>query len=376
MNNQDRSRYENLCRKYGVEPELVDIEAIIDSTLTYWKNKNALIEYLKGIAANGKVIENNLPEKAKTESERQEARILAEEHFLDEQNKALDQITDKSSPEIDRFFDIPIHLVKMLARGYGYAIMFKGQGGIGKTFTILKTLKNEGLKFGEDFAYVRGYSTPLALYKFLYFNRDKKIIILDDVEGCFDDDRGKAVLKAALDNTLGRRFVGYLSTSEKAEDVPSQFEITANIITCANDYPTDADFRALMDRCIYYEFNFRYKEIIRILEEMIKLPYKNLTIEQKKEVYQHILNNSSEATRELSIRTLLKIYEGYLYDQNNGKSGFWQKLAIEILKPDENLVLIKNLMNSGLMVNEQVNGFIEKTGLSRATYFRLKQKVS
>jgi len=362
-------QFEGLCRKYGVEPDLVDLESLVDSSLTYSENKAIITEHLKKIAPNGKVTENNL-DRDRLKAYQREALKMEEAHYMDEQNKQLNMLTEQSTPQIDGFFEVPIHYVRMLCRGNGFALAFKGRGGIGKTFTIMKTLKEEGLKLGENVAYLRGYSTPLALYMFLYTNKDRDAIFLDDIEGVFKDDKGKAILKSALDNVLGKRFVFYSSTSEKLT-VPGSFELTSRVITCSNDYPEeDLDFKALLDRCIFYEFKFSYREIIEILTELVKLPYKSLDLGGRKEVLQYIMEHTSIATNEFSLRTLFKCYDCYIYGKN---IGVWKRLVNEIIRPNEDFELMKELMDKYMSVKMQVDEFVELTGKSRRTYFIYKK---
>ena len=366
---KDRSRtnlkrFRKLCEKFGVDWQTIDIDSIWDSQQSAEYNWEVIEVKIKELANHTNI------DLDKLKAEKREAIEIEEQHYIREQNKQLNKLTKKSTPQIDKFFELPIHYVKMLCMGNGFALAFKGRGGIGKTFTIMKTLKEEGLKLGDNIAYLRGYSTPLALYKFLYNNKDKKVIFLDDIEGIFKDDKGKAILKSALDNVLGKRFVFYSSTSEKL-DITDNFELTAKVITCSNDYPEeDLDFKALLDRCIFYEFKFSYKQIIEIMRELVKLPYRKLDLEGRKKVFGYIIDHTNIATNEFSIRTLYKCYDCYIYGRDNG---VWKKLVNEIIRPNEDLELIRQLANSYTSVKQQVEEFIEQTGKSRATFFNYKR---
>lgn len=271
---------------------------------------------------------------------------------------------------LNRVFATPISLVRMITRNDTYALMFEGEGGLGKTHTILKTLADEGHEYNKDYVYLRGYSTPLAFYMALYEHRDKKEIVLDDMEGIFKDDRGKAILKACLDKKNGKRSVSYITTDERIKNTPKEFEITANIILCANDYPEDADFRALQDRCIYYKFEFTYAQKIEMMNEIIKQPYKNLTEDDRKYVMDFIINYTTEATKNFSLRLLFKLMDIYTFDKQN-----FRKIAQEILEEDEILSILAECIKSHEKVIDQTKEFQARTGIRPRQFFNLRKKL-
>jgi uncharacterized protein (DUF885 family) len=62
-----------------------------------------------------------------------------------------------------------------------------GRGGIGKTFRIYNRCKE--MCGAENVAYLDSFTTPASLYIFLYENREKRVIILDDVSGLFEQKK-------------------------------------------------------------------------------------------------------------------------------------------------------------------------------------------
>ena len=268
--------------------------------------------------------------------------------------------------EIDAFYDTPIHLVRMVAKGYTQALMFEGEGGLGKTHIILRTLQQEN----ADYHYMRGYTTPFRFYTTLYEHRNKPIIVLDDIEGIFRNDISKSILKATLDTNPESRIIQYNSPRAKNLNIPTQFRPRFRVIVCANSYPNEPDFRAVMDRCMYYPFNFTYEQKLEILSHITRLPYKQMSEEQRREVYNHIRAYSTRATK-LSIRTLFKLYDLYLYDRS-----VWRKLAREIIRDDEDIyAYIKATEKYPKNVSQQVNEFIRISGKSRTTFYRIKKRV-
>ena len=65
------------------------------------------------------------------------------------------------------------------------SLIFYGEGGLGKTFLTINEVKK--LLKPSEWDYFNGYSTPLSIYEILYDNRNKKLIILDDIEGLFNE---------------------------------------------------------------------------------------------------------------------------------------------------------------------------------------------
>ena len=130
-------------------------------------------------------------------------------------------------------FEIPKHFIKMVARGISNSAFLLGEGGIGKSYLTINIIKEE---VGNDFVYVNGVVTPLSLYKLLYENKDK-LIVLDDVFGLFESDRAVSLLKSALWSVKNRRIIHYHSTSRYAGTVVLLF-LAASAM--------DGDFSALI----------------------------------------------------------------------------------------------------------------------------------
>ena len=92
---------------------------------------------------------------------------------------------------INQRFDFVEKLVGMVADGVQPSAIITGEGGLGKTYTVTKTLETRGYKDISDladfevgtiinarkcFTMVKGYSTPKGLYRTLFEN-NKSIIV-------------------------------------------------------------------------------------------------------------------------------------------------------------------------------------------------------
>ena len=231
-----------------------------------------------------------------------------------------------------------------------------GAAGFGKSYTTMKYLEDHN----ADYAYFNTYSSPLAFYKNLYLNKDKNIIIFDDIQN-LDNPVIIAILKAAcwgiLDN---KRVVGWHTTSETFYKlgVDEDFILNANLILIFNDTPKG--FEPIINRSINIEFNFTYQEKLQIFQGLNLDP----------EILAYVKANCSEATENLSIRTI-KILEKLKTD------GFdWPKFAKEMLKNNEygnELVKLVSKYHETKTICEE---WINATGKSRASFFRLKKKLN
>ena len=267
-------------------------------------------------------------------------------------------------------FKIPHEIINVLLKTTQYnGLVFFGEGGIGKTVLTVSSLKS--LLKPSEWEYSSGYVTPLSLYEFLYKNRNKKCLILDDVEGLFRNPIAQAILKGALWDTDGQRIVEYSSKSERAT-VPSSFIMNANILILCNTIPKENDIntRAIISRTIAYEVKFSFKQKMSICKRFIRKD-DALSENQKITIWYMLKMNVSQSTRDFNFRTLKKLTAFVLYDVGKAEELFKATTETDELK--EEYLKISSL---GLSVKEQVSIFVDHTGKSRRTYFRIKKELS
>jgi len=230
-------------------------------------------------------------------------------------------------------------------------LILKGSAGTGKTYNVLKYMKENNL----NYKYINNYTTPLSFYKIIYENRKRSIIIFDDTQS-INDVRIKSMLKSIcgeLDD--GRRVVSYYSTSPILEknNLPESFEIPgASIILIFND--DISGFEPIINRGVAIDFSFGFEEMIEILKDI----QKSAKIEQ--EVMDYVRENCNQATLNLSIRALVILSSLH-------RAGFDFKLfAREILKIDKGIYDLINLSEKD---------WCDKTGQHRATYYRKRKSL-
>ena len=244
------------------------------------------------------------------------------------------------------------------------SIICHSKAGYGKTYTTIKTLKERQI----NYEYVSGVTTAVEMYKLLY-NNNGKTIILDDVETIFQDDRIINLLKASLWGVDNKRVVTYKTSAKVLEDYPDQFEFTGKIIILANEIKgkNDESFTALISRSLKYELKYSLQDIISLCKEIIHL--KKLTIEQKI-IINNFLDKKVKPEYNFNLRIFDRLIEFVKYDIKNGVELFLNSLEI-----DEEILLIINITKKGKPVDEQIQEYKLATGKSRSSFFRKKQKM-
>ena len=304
-----------------------------------------------------KKLKNELEEKSKCLD-------IKEQNFLDLENQAKEKFEEdiKGYVSHKKYNNIKEYL-KLITddKTKINCLVIESEQGIGKTTIVKNILK----QLNKEVLYINSYTTSLAFYKIIYYNRFKNII-LDDVYGLYNDEKGISILRA-LTNTEKVRYINYQSTSDKL-DVPSSFVFEGSITILTNKITNEMD-NSLLGRAIHRTINFTLKEKLDFVESIIKFQY-GLNAFEIKEILDFLKINVDETTKNFSFRSVLKIVEFYKHNKE-----IWKELGLEELEKDEILVFIKDLIAKYKQVNEQVEEFIELTGRSRRTFFRLKKKL-
>ena len=253
----------------------------------------------------------------------------------------------------NRKYELLNESLKALSENAINLLVLKGNAGMGKSYTTLKYVKEKNL----NYKYINNYATPLSFYKLIYENRNKDIIIFDDVQS-INDPKIKSMLKSVcgeLDD--GKRVIGYHSTSPilEANGLPDSFELdedNVKVVLIFND--TISGFEPITNRGITIDFFFNFEEMMEVLESFKE------SAEIEQDVLDYIKQNCNQATDNLSIRTLVILSKLHLAEYD------FKIFADEILKTD-------NGINDLIELNEKE--WVDKTGSSRATYYRKKKSL-
>jgi hypothetical protein len=225
----------------------------------------------------------------------------------------------ESEFSINERFEFIENYVSMVAEQIQPSVILTGSGGIGKTFTVNKSLKAEGFtdvsnleSFAEGqalprkhYRVVKGYSSAKALYRLLFENKNS-ILVLDDCDSVFKDPDAANVLKSALDSSA-ERIVCWNAESRGDEDLPRSFRYTGGVIFISN-LSKDKIPQALRTRAVCVDVSMKLEEKIErmkhIMEDSEFMPEADLSI---KRTALKIIDQHKAQAREVSKRTLIQV---------------------------------------------------------------------
>lgn len=269
----------------------------------------------------------------------------------------------------------------MVCKGISYGAIIEGRGGTGKTFRIVNQC-NKVCK-PENVAYTDSFTTPAAFYIWLYKNRDKAVLIIDDCAGFMNNPKILAFLKGALWHTNDgkTRVVNYMTTKplkdEYDEMIPSTCEVEARLIIITN-YLDDENphVKAVISRVNHVRVDVPRKELLKILKQIVKQPYKTLDEDARLECLEYLETNTSSKTEDLNIRTLLLIMDFRIWAEQMSKGDQWKVLALKKLQTDDRLALVERLIDEEFeSEKEREEAFCDYTGESRSKYYRLHKRI-
>jgi hypothetical protein len=354
-----KKNLEKMAKKYGVDIKTIDIQALWDSKLSAKENYNNIKTFILSLSDNvNKKLEEKY-DKDYVEYYNIKATEREEEYYKKEFEKRIEEIKNNNIVELSEYYkDYFRHIETFLENKICNGFLCVGERGIGKTFNLIIKLKEKGI----NFRILKGHISALSFYRYLYENREKQYIIIDDIAKLINDKDIISLLLGALD--YNSKLVCWTSSSPLTSDLPREFVFNSKIFILANEFDNNNEFlRALKDRCVFYELKFTKEQIIEMLYIMAKKRNYNLEIVDfiKELTERHIIEN-------LSLRLLDKIYPYYQMEN-------WKKLVKQIIEIDELKDFVYQLIKSGKLVKEQVEEFKEKTGLSKTTYFYIKAKI-
>jgi hypothetical protein len=231
-------------------------------------------------------------------------------------------------------FEFVEALASMVATGKSPSAIITGEGGIGKTFTVMKTLRSLGLVASTDdeaedtapskvFTVVKGFSTPMALYRTLYENSDK-VVVFDDCDSILKDPTAINLLKAALDS-YGKRIVSWQS-EQRGNDLPSSFQFHGGVIFISNHTLGTLD-HAVRTRALCVDLSMTADQKLERMAQIVESGdfLEDMPEDYKRDALACIKTNLSKV-RNLSLRTLLQVAKVRSTDRRD-----WQRLALYVM---------------------------------------------
>lgn len=241
--------------------------------------------------------------------ERKLAKLKSSAEETQEENAAL-------RFPINQRFNFVERLVKMVAQNKTASAIITGDGGLGKSHTVMATLSTCGLEDisgidldGEaapsgSYVVVKGYSTPKGLYRTLYENRNS-IVVFDDCDSILKDPDAVNLLKGALDS-YETRIISW-NSMRPDDELPRSFQFSGGVVFISNRAMCSLD-QALKTRSMCVDLSMTLDQKLERMEVIMQdkdfLPGVKLTY--KKDALALIRKLKGQA-REISLRTLISV---------------------------------------------------------------------
>jgi len=211
----------------------------------------------------------------------------------------MDDLDTPMFPSINQRFKFFESLTNMAITGKIRSLFVSGEGGVGKSYTLIQALQAEELEEDEDYLMIKGRCTAYALYKLLEDN-DDKIVIFDDADDVLLDGTALNILKTVLD-TQGTRRVRWIS---KGRD--DSFIFTGTVIFLSNIAKSKID-QAILSRSVIIDLFMTVDEKIERMRHV--LPFledaQDLNNRDRKKVLD-LIAKYRNTIEDLNIRTLIK----------------------------------------------------------------------
>lgn len=227
-------------------------------------------------------------------------------------------------PKVSKFginarFTFVEQLVSMVADGVQPSAIITGEGGLGKTYTVTKTLESKGYQDISDlaefqvgavlnarkcFTMVKGYSTAKGLYRTLFEN-NKSVIVFDDCDSVLKDPIALNILKSALDS-YGKRIISW-NADMKDDDLPRSFNFEGRVIFISNmdEGRIDQAIRSrsmMIDLSMTLDQKIERMETIALAEEFLPEYSKGIIADAL-----GLIREIKNECKEISLRTLISV---------------------------------------------------------------------
>lgn len=197
-----------------------------------------------------------------------EAQVLANGEVV----AATEIATIEKEFGINERFSIVADYADMVASGSTASALVTGEGGLGKSYTVMQVVKARGLrdiskapvgtKFSPmtGFVVVKGFSTAKGLFRTLHDHK-KQVIIFDDCDAVLRDPTSVNILKAALDSYDVRTVTWNSEGGFGDDDLPKTFEFEGGVIFISN-MSKDKVPQAIRSRALCADVSMSRAEVV------------------------------------------------------------------------------------------------------------------
>ena len=264
------------------------------------------------------------------------------ERHINNLGLAIDTPKVEQQPKIDEFginkrFDFVDQMVRMVSAKTIASAIITGQGGLGKTHTVIKSLKTAGFSDVTDlasfevgtrivspksFRVIKGFSTAKGLYRTL-FEGNGMVLVFDDCDSVLKDPVALNLLKGALDS-YGDRYINW-NADIRDDDLPRSFKFTGSIVFISN-MDLDRIDQAVRSRAMCVDVSMTQSQKLERMQVIMKDPefLPEYNIEYKAEALLFI-DGIKDKVQNLSLRSLISAVK------IRAQGGDWKSLAKYIL---------------------------------------------
>jgi len=231
---------------------------------------------------------------------------------------------------IDERFDFLLQAVNMVCSRTSPSLVVSGEGGLGKTHTVLEGLENNAMLDTYDqvgtidelmsYTIVKGYSSPKALFRTLFENRHR-LTVFDDCDSVLKNDTALNILKAALDSSDKRIITWNAENFGEGQDLPRSFRFEGGVIFITNKSMDDLD-QAIHSRALTVDLSMTQAEKIDRMATIVRSPKFEPTIAmQFKLEALAFLDSIKDDVKKLNMRTLIRT------TKIRAQGGDWKRFA-------------------------------------------------
>ena len=227
----------------------------------------------------------------------------------------------KNEFDINQRFGFFNDLTSMVVNGVTPSLVVLGEGGLGKSYSVTKTIEDNYLE-PTEYVFFKGYSTARGLYNTL-FDNNGKLIVFDDCDSVLDDKVAVNILKSALDS-YDKRTISWMSKVSKSDEYPQHFDFTGRIIFISNKSKEKID-EAILTRSLTVDLTMTPDDKISRMEAILGSILPEYDMADKRAALEFLKSVKDEVS--LNMRMLIMVTKMCLQYPDT-----WRSLATYMVK--------------------------------------------
>jgi len=243
-----------------------------------------------------------------------------------------------------------------------------GRGGTGKTTAVFQAIQSISPKL--DFTSFSGRLTQIGFYNFIEANKNRDVIVLDDVANLLQNE---TILNFAKALTGTRADGSPVEVSYGDQQGMRSFVCRASLVIITNNLnPDHPDFGPVKDRAVFLEYSPNRDELWTLMRSIVDKEYGTLTKEDRLDVLR-MLHLHGATCPELSLRHLMKALDAKVSLPASEVEDFIKDMFTT--PSDQMLDVVAELIKMPMPTNDQIQLFHQRTCKSRRLFFLLKAKL-